>query len=401
MKPRRINIAFIDHTTKMGGGQVYLLRQLSRLDKDRFHPFVVCPSDGALPDHVRRAGVEMHIVQMHQSLIELRKEDLIGHPVSLLLNPFRLAAGIWRLARWMKRHNIDLVHLNSMKAGFYGGLAAWLARLPVLWDFKDIISDDFFPSFNRRLIVGIANRFADCVVANSQAIADAFVAQGGRIDIVRVIHNGIELDRFHPDNRQGALRASLNIDPERPLISIFSRLDRWKGHVYFLQAAARTRNAQVEAHFLIVGAATFDDDGYADELHTLTRELGLTDCVHYLGFREDIAELMAISDIVVHASTLPEPLGLTPMEAQAAGRPVVAVKDGGVLETVEEGVTGLLIPPKDEKAMAEAFTTLLNDPGRCRSMGAAGRLRAEQLFDLDINARRVQDVYLELIETRR
>jgi glycosyltransferase involved in cell wall biosynthesis len=398
MEKHCYNIAFIDHTTKMGGGQVYLLRQLSQLDKSRFNPMVVCPADGELPDHVRRVGVDMHIVPVHQSLIDLRKEDLVGHPFSFLVNPFRLASGIWRLVRWLKRHKIDLVHVNSMKAGFYGGLAARIARLPVVWDFKDIISDDFFPPFNRRLIVCIANLCADYVVANSSAIAEAFIAQGARKNKVRVIHNGIELTQFHPDNKPLDLHASLSLDPERPLVSIFSRLDRWKGHVYFLQAAAQTRQDHPDVHFLVVGATTFDNEGYTDELYALTRELGLTDCVHYLGFREDIADLMAISDVVVHASILPEPLGLTPMEAQAAGRPVIAAKAGGVLETVEDGVTGVLVPPKDAGAMAKALSDQLSAPDRGRQMGVAGRVRAEQLFDLKTNARRVQNVYLELMD---
>jgi glycosyltransferase involved in cell wall biosynthesis len=136
-------------------------------------------------------------------------------------------------------------------------------------------------------------------------------------------------------------------------------------------------------------------------LHTLTHDLGLADCVHYLGFREDIADLMAMSDIVVHASTLPEPLGLTPMEAQAAGRPVVAVKAGGVLETVVDGLTGVLVPPKNASAMAKALSDLLRSPDKRRQMGIAGRVRTEQLFDLQTNARRVQDVYLELIDAHR
>jgi type III pantothenate kinase len=110
---------------------------------------------------------------------------------------------------------------------------------------------------------------------------------------------------------------------------------------------------------------------------------------------------MAMSDIVVHASTLPEPLGLTPMEAQAAGRPVVAVKAGGVLETVEDGLTGVLVPPKNASAMAKALSDLLRSPDKRRQMGIAGRVRTEQLFDLQTNARRVQDVYLELIDAHR
>ncbi|MEE2710535.1 MAG: glycosyltransferase, partial [Gemmatimonadota bacterium] len=182
-----------------------------------------------------------------------------------------------------------------------------------------------------------------------------------------------------------------------PVVSIFSRLDRWKGHTYFLQAAACVASEFPDARFLVVGALTFDDPEYADDLHALTRELDLEDRVTYLGFRQDIADLMAASDIIVHASILPEPLGLTPMEAQAAGKPVVAVGAGGVLETVADGETGLLVPARDAGAMADALLDLLRRPDRRRRMGEAGRARAETLFDLNVNAQRVQDVYKSLL----
>lgn len=393
-------IVFIDHTTRMGGGQVYLLRQLSQLDRARFQPVVVCSSEGTLPDLVRQHGVDVQIIPVHSGLIDLRKDDLIRDPLSLILNPLRFAGCVRRLAAWLRAARVDLVHLNSMKAGFYGGLAGRLAGVPVVWDFKDIISPDFFPALNRRLIVLVGNTCAGRIVANSYAIRDEFVRQGGRADKVIVIHNGIDLDQFQPSRANGAVLASLGLSPETPVISIFSRLDRWKGHTYFLQAAARVSREYPDARFLIVGETTFDDQSYTEELVRLTHELGLKERVLYLGFRHDIAELMSASDIIVHASTLPEPLGLTPMEAQAAGKPVVAVGAGGVLETVVDEQTGLLIPPRNAEAMAEALLVLLRSPDRRRQMGATGRTRAESLFDLTTNARRVQDVYEALLNGR-
>ncbi|MBI4552181.1 MAG: glycosyltransferase family 4 protein [Candidatus Latescibacteria bacterium] len=399
--PQPRNIAFIDHTTRMGGGQVYLLRQLSQLDRARFRPVVVCPSDGTLPGLVRQRGVEVQIIPVHPGLLDLRKEDLIRAPLSFLLNPVRFAACVRRLAAWLRANRIDLVHLNSMKAGFYGGLAARLAGLPVVWDFKDIISADFFPALTRRLIVLVGNTCATRVVANSRAIRDEFIRQGGRAEKVTVIHNGVDLDQFQPSRTNGAVRTSFGLGPATPVISIFSRLDRWKGHVYFLQAAARVCRDYPDVRYLVVGETTFDDMGYTEELVRLTQDLGLAERVQYLGFRQDVADLMAASDIIVHASILPEPLGLTPMEAQAAGKPVVAVGAGGVLETVVDGETGLLVPARDEHALAEALLVLLRSPDRRSRMGQAGRARAAALFDLTMNARRVQDVYDALLSESR
>src|SRR5205823_4898659 len=155
----------------------------------------------------------------------------------------------------------------------------------------------------------------------------------------------------------------------------------------FLNGAALIKRARPQAEFLIVGDIGFDPPSYRDSLIELACQLGLADCTHWLGFREDQAEIIAASDVIVHTSIWPEPLGLTPIEAQALATPAVATAAGGCLETVEDGVTGLLYPMGDAPALAAAVIKLLENPELRASMGQAGRKRVEKMFDMRDNAR--------------
>jgi len=149
---------------------------------------------------------------------------------------------------------------------------------------------------------------------------------------------------------------------------------------------------------LIVGEA--DDEPrnqiYERHLKALTQSLGLSDMVTFTGFRSDIPRIMALLDVMVHSSSQPEPFGRVIIEALAAGTPLVATKAGGVLDVVEDGVHGLLVPPKDAHAMAKAVATLLSDRRLAERLTTAGRRRVLECFTVKKYATAVQDVYQTL-----
>jgi glycosyltransferase involved in cell wall biosynthesis len=267
----------------------------------------------------------------------------------------------------------------------------------VLWEFPDLLTEEFFSSAARRLVVATVNRLTGVVMAVSGAVGEALIAAGADPQRVVVLPNGVDLDQFHPDIPPAPLRAQLGLPPDVPLVAIFARLAPWKGHPVFFRAAALLREAGVDAHFLAVGDAAFDDPAYGESLKTLAIELGLGDHAHFLGYRRDVAAVMAAVDLVVHASVLPEPLGLTPLEAMALRKPVVAVDAGGVRETVLPDVTGLLVPPNNAEAMAAAMRRILTDAGLRRAFAQAGRRRVEQQFDLRRLTRDVERLYEKTI----
>jgi len=148
------------------------------------------------------------------------------------------------------------------------------------------------------------------------------------------------------------------------------------GQHILLQALAQLPGVRA----LIVGEALFGEQAYAERLYALAQELGVADRVAFLGFRRDVPLLMAACDIVVHTATAPEPFGRMIVEAQLAGRPIVASRDGGVVELIADGQTGVLVPPGDPAALAAAVGTLLADPGHAAHLAEQGRRAARARF---------------------
>jgi glycosyltransferase involved in cell wall biosynthesis len=230
-----------------------------------------------------------------------------------------------------------------------------------------------------RLDVTLANACASRVIANSRASAAAFVEQGGRPDLLRVVHNGISAAPFDAvtDDEVTTARRDLGLG-DAPLVGIFSRLGKWKGQDVALDAL----ESVPDAHLLLVGDALFGEEAYVASLHAQAARLGLTDRVHFLGFRSDIPRLMRMVDVVAHTSSAPEPFGRVVVEGMLARRPVIATAAGGVPEIVRDG-TGVLVPPGDARALASAMTRLLSDPAFADDIARQGRLHATTFFTVE------------------
>jgi glycosyltransferase involved in cell wall biosynthesis len=282
------------------------------------------------------------------------------------------------VARRARQH--DFIHANSQKAFVVACLAGMLARRPVIWDLNDLLTPAHFSRSNIRLDVALANRFAARVIANSRASADALVAQGGRREKVRIVYNGIRPDPFDAVTAAEIeiVRRELGVN-DAPLIGVFGRLAHWKGQHIALEALCGLPGV----HLLFVGDALFGEQEYAAGLRARTAALGLTNRVHFLGFRSDVPRLMRAVQVVIHTSTAPEPFGRVIVEGMLARRPVVASRAGGVEEIIEHGVTGLLVTPSDPEALLAAIEGLLAAPDRAAQIAHAGRADAETRFTVN------------------
>jgi glycosyltransferase involved in cell wall biosynthesis len=242
---------------------------------------------------------------------------------------------------------------------------------------NDLLIPAHFSRANIRLDVVLANHFADRVIANSQASADALIAQGGQADKVRVVHNGIASEPFDrvTDEQAAALRGELGLG-DAPVVGVFGRLSEWKGQHVALNALAPLPSV----HLLLVGEALFGEEAYASRLREQADALGMAHRVHFLGFRTDVPRLMRLAQIVLHTSIAPEPFGRVIVEGMLARRPVVATRAGGVEEILRDGVTGVLVPPGDIAALTAAVSGLLADPEGAARIAAAARAHAEAHF---------------------
>ena len=401
VRPTRRRILYFDHTASLGGGEIALFNLVRNLDSTRYDPVVMLSSEGPLRKKLDEAGIETHVLLLSERVVQTRKDTLGLKSLTRVGEIGIILKYIRQLGRFIRREQIDVVHTNSLKADLIGGLAARLARVPVIWHVRDRIEDDYLPRPVVRVFRRLCRLIPNYIIANSAATLKTVglpATAGGEVihsgvevtGRFRVIHDGVGMDQT------GAAAPSGN---SAPVIGIVGRISPWKGQHIFLQAAAQVHARFPQVRFQIIGSALFDEAAYERELHAQAAEAGLTECVEFLGFRSDVAERIAGLDILVHASTTGEPFGQVVIEGMVAGKPVVATRGGGVLEIVEHGVTGLLVPMGEADPMANAILTLLQEPERGRAMGRRARERVLQHFTIEHTARKVEHVYDKILQT--
>lgn len=380
MLPERpLRVALVSHTARMGGAEFALLQIAERIDRHAVAPVAVLGEEGPLADHLHRAGVEVLVRPLDARIGQQRKDDLgfagLVRPVLLA----RTAVAVIGLARTFRRRGFDVVHTNSLKAHLLGGVAGRLAGARVVWHVRDHLAQPYLPAAAVRAVRLAARIVPHRVVAVSASAARTV----GRADVA-VIHQGVALPDLHerkpPDGR---LR-----------VGLVGRIAPWKGQDVFIDAAARLAGDFPEAEFLIVGAPLFGEDAFEASLHRRVADAGLGERVRFLGFRDDIWDVYRGLDVAVHASTQAEPYGNVILEAMASATPLVAAGEGGVLELVDDGRTGLLVEPGDADALAAAVARLLRSPEERRRLGAAGRRHAEANFSLDRDAAEIARLWL-------
>ncbi len=276
------------------------------------------------------------------------------------------------LYRFFRRERPALVHLHLLKARVLGGLAARWARVPIVVEtLHGTLLAGYYAAPLTRLLAALERWLArrmDAVVAVSPAVARelaaARVVSGPRVHVIPL---GLDLERFRDGAARPTLRRSLGAPAEVPLVGIVGRLVPIKGVDAFIDAAAQIRRRLPAAQFVVVG-----DGPLRLDLERRAREAGLAGQVHFLGWRRNLEELYPDLDLIMLTS-LNEGTPVSIIEAMAAGRAVVATRAGGVVDVVEDGVTGVLVPPRDPGALAAAAVALLNDPERRRRMGEAAR----------------------------
>jgi glycosyltransferase involved in cell wall biosynthesis len=376
---RRLRVVFLDHCARLSGGELALLRLLPELDVDAH---VILAETGPLVEKLRDAGISVEVLPIAGSTGSLGREQVSpgGVPVSAVVDTGTYVA---RLAARLRRLRPDLVHTNSLKSALYGGVAGRLASVPVVWHVRDRITPDYMPPPACRLVRAAARLLPTAVIANSRTTLST-LGRAGEGGVAVASPLGFAPFPDGPAQRPGALR-----------IGIVGRLDPWKGQHVFLDAfAAAFPDGGAEA--VIVGGKLFGDQGYVEDLERQVKTLGLEGRVEFRGFRDDIEEELAGLDVLVHASTIPEPFGQVVVEGMAAGLAVVAADAGGPAEVVTHGVDGLLYPPGDAHALAGALRDLAADPARRRRLGDAARRRAH-----DFTPARIAPQVMAVYETRR
>jgi len=316
-------------------------------------------------------------------------------------SPLTILANAVRLKRIITEQKVALVHARSRAPAWSALLAARLAGVPFVTTYHGIYRAG---NAAKRLYNSVMVK-GDAVIANSEWTAERIRADYGRVPRLAVIPRGVDLEVFDPaavaPERVGSLREQWGAQNSDLVVLLPGRLTRWKGQGVLIEALATLKRAGRLPHLVVVLAGDAQGrDSYAAELRHAVSEAGLKEVVALPGHVSDMAAAYLAADIVVSASTKPEPFGRVPVEAGAMGRPVIATDHGGARETVIGEVSGLLIPPSDAAALAGALERLiaLGPEGRA-AMGAKGRAQVRERFT---RARMCADtiaLYRELLDS--
>jgi glycosyltransferase involved in cell wall biosynthesis len=288
-----------------------------------------------------------------------------------------------RLARFIRRRHLDLVHTHSSVDAWVGGLAGRLARVPVVRSRHVSIPI-------RRWLNPVYTALADRIITSGEAIRQLVVAGGVRPEMVIAVPAGVDLGIFGPGPASDTARDELGAG--RPVIGSIAMFRGSKGHVHLLDAFAEVRRTFAAARLLLVG-----DGGRRRWVEALARARGLDGAVRFTGFRRDVPDLLRLMDCFVLASTRTEGVPQSLLQAMAVAVPVVASAVGGIPEVVEDGVTGLLVPPGDTAALAAAIRSVLGAPVAAAQRANAGRRLVEERYSRAATEDALLSVYRGLL----
>ena len=353
------------------GAERALLVLLDQLDRSRYRPIVVVGTEGELAAEVRNRGI--HAVHVPVVYASARTFPAWASCVS-------------RLTWLARRERVALIHSNDVPSFQpVGYVARWLG-LPAVTHVRFPDSSAGFewflkPGFARALFVSDSLR--------SDAIAEApalFTAKS------ETLYDGVHVPPLVDESTRAELRRELGLPLDRTLVVMAGQVSEVKGIWDFIDAVQLLAGRGVPASFVVLGDDLRNQGKLRREAEQVVRDRGLSDVVHFLGFRPNAPRLMPAFDIVAVPSHV-EPLGNATLEAMATARPVVGSRVGGIPEMVVDGVTGLLVPSRDPERLASALEQLVSHPEQARAFGVAGRRRAIDAFSVDAHVARVQAVY--------
>lgn len=381
---RRIRVAHIITRLCKGGAQENTFHTVRLANRDRFDVDLISgPTsgvEGSIEDAIIAAGIPI-----------LREPDLVREP-SLL----RDARAYRALLRRFREARYDIVHTHTSKAGLLARLAARRAGVPLLVHTPH--GNVFHGYFSRpvtRFFIALeryAAKRTNAIIELTAGGVEEHLEQGiGRREQFRVIFSGVDFAPFDaaPAQRE-AMRGALGYAPDEILIGGVGRLEPVKGFSYFVVAAGAIARELPQARFLLVGAGSQEQ-----ALRDAAAPLGSK--FRFLGLRDDVPPIMAALDVLVVPS-LNEGMGRVLLEAGAAQVPVVASRVGGIPDLLCDNETGLLVPPRDAAAIADAVLRLARDPERSEAMGRAARENAVPHYSLETMVRRIEALYEELLD---
>jgi glycosyltransferase involved in cell wall biosynthesis len=357
------------------GGLEMQSLEISRALRDRGHTVWLAALPGS---HLAKEAQQLHITTL-------------ALPVHGYVHP----GLVWRLAKFLRTQYIQIIHCQHSRdiATLVPAMQLSGRSVPIVLSKRMgsyISKKDLFHRYTYRhvrRVLAISNVIHRNVLATTPIAPDRVVT----------FFDAVDLRRFtiSPGQRQAA-RSMFGVPGQTVVIGFVGRMSPGKGHEDLLQAARLLRDRGSNSRFLVVGDASHGEEEYAHTIRMLACTLEVDDRVTFAGYRADIPSLMAAFDILAFPS-LAESFGVVLIEAMAMGLPVVSTNTDGVVDIVADGVSGIMVPRQDARALADGLERLIGDPDLRVRMGRAGRARVEEFFDREEQITRLEQLYRELL----
>lgn len=392
-----MRIIYLNHSGKVSGAEISLLTFFKGLrERKEIEPILACPAEGALKERAQSMGLSVVNIKSFEAGFTKNPLSFLGYGVRLL----RIARKFSSIA---KKFKTDLIDANSVRAGLVASVSTLFHKIPILVHVRDCVPKNKIGILTRRIIA----RRASKIVANSSYVAQSFALDGFMFRKIDVVYNPLDLSIFDPqkvDSNQ--FKKMFKVNGSYPLLGVVGQISPWKGLVDVIRAMPEVLSSFPEARLLVVGepkfdttSARYDNVGYFKELKSLVEKLNLKKEVIFTGERSDIPEVMKAIDLLILASW-EEPFGRSLIEAMAMEKPVISTNVGGPTEIIENGVTGVLVPPKNPKMIAQAVIELVSKKKKSKEMGRRGRKEVEQRFNTDTYIAKMLNIYKNILDRK-
>lgn len=383
-KIKPIRVVYFHDTAIFGGLEIYLLRFLSKLDRNICDPYVLIPGF----TDIYRASPPKFIKDVKSLGVPLLRPD---DPGSIRgLDAIKEINGMRRI---FQEISPDIVHMHTYRpeGAQKATLAAKLAGVPVVVRTEHCAPTLFGDPSSKYRVRPFDKLTAEIITVSESNRQEQLEIYKRSPDKTRTMYTGVEPQKFNPNHDVTQAKKALGFSEDLPVVGAVGRLAEVKGFSYFVEAAHQVLNRYGPVNFLLVGGGPLED-----ELRESVRKLGIGDYFHMVGYQADPVPYIEAMDITV-MSSLSEGLGLSLLEFMALGKSSVITDCPAMLEAAIDGITCNVVQTKNSESLAEGILKLLHDPAKARKMGEAARRRIETTFDFQFHVDEIMALYNDLV----
>lgn len=391
MKSKKTHILFLGTSTHLGGAERSLLGFLTNFSEDveKHQCSTLFPKNsGPLIDEIQKLRIPVHVIPWPQLFLRSSRSNSFSIALASLFNAPQLLWYLVKLLRFLKKNNVTHAHSTGIKCHIFLCLISLFSKIQITIHFRDSLTSPYLKFFfhcfkNKKNISWVS--------------ASNYIKSTAPDLPIQQVYDGFNAKIFFPQ-RNTFLKQQLRLPFGCPLVVMVGVIARWKGQREFIEAAAKVISEVPRVHFAIVGEKIYDtkaDSDYYDELTELCRQLQIEDRVHFVKFQKQPEIIYNSADLVIHCSIAPEPFGRVVVEAMLCQTPVIASRAGGILEIIQDTVTGFLHTPGDVSDLSIKIRNCLLKED-LQSQILAAYISAKKSFDSIKQYQAQKEIFLKI-----